>query len=304
MKMLPVAIAGLIVSLLFQCHSEAQFRYGRYGRSGGISINIPLGGYGYGGFGYGGYGGHGYGGYGPHVGIPIYPVPTYRSVPVYRVPTYRVPAYRVPIYRSYTPRVDSYSYLAQPSRRYTIPRRSYVYPQPSVDRASESEADIGQIFGNYQSARPVATAEDRSYFEDDFGEGAIDEKSLLQSVGVLKESLSRRSDDADIWLDYLNPDLIIETVQSGGDALALQELLKNYDGLSGNADLSGLWVEPGFRRTHQGLRTYVGNSADSVQTQSDNQSDINPVAAPVADPLTDSNPELPPDASDELPSPI
>lgn len=295
MKMLPIAIAGLIVSLLFQCSAEAQFRHGRYG---GVHISIPLGGFGYGGFspghyGYGhhgyrrgsfGYGGFGYGGYrhpgfAPHVGIPRYPVNHYR------VPLYRVPISRVPIY----------SVRAVPSHRYVAPRRSYVYPQPSLHRLAPSE--MVDIAGDIDGYQPDLTSE-----------SLVDENSLLQSAGELRGSLSRRINDADVWLEYLDPDLIIDTVQSRGDGSRLQDLLRNYDGLSGNADLSDLWIAPGFRRTHQGLRAYVKEATGLVEATPQAQSDVAPTATPNADPQADSLRDLPADSQSdsvqELPSPI
>ncbi|KAA1261413.1 hypothetical protein LF1_39600 [Rubripirellula obstinata] len=319
MKMLPVAIVGLIVSLLFQSGAEAQFRHGRFG---GVNINVPLGGFGYrgfgpgyygyrgGGFGFGnpgfgyssfrysgfGYGGLGYGGLGygnfgyrgfghpgfaPHVGIPVYPVYNYR-VPIRRVPTYRVPIYSARVHA-----LD----------RFVEPPGSYVYPQTS----------------NYRSARPVVPGTDAVVPGTDFSnlvpsDLRADEDSLLQSAGLLRQSLARRSNDADIWLDYLNPDLIIDTIQSGGDGSDLQDLLRNYDGLSGNSDLSDLWIVPGFRRTHQGLRAYVDDAANRVKTRKPPQLDADPVPAPVADPQMDAKPESRlhslPDLDEELPSPI
>jgi hypothetical protein len=58
-------------------------------------------------------------------------------------------------------------------------------------------------------------------------------------------------------MDYLQPDLIVETIDRGGSPAELKTLLLNYEGLTGNSQLSAIWITDGFRQTHRLLRQWV-----------------------------------------------
>lgn len=301
---LPVALFALLGSLLMPTDSDAQFRYGRYGGGFGLSIGIgaPVGGfgigpgsfsyggfnygrrgYGYGGFGYGGYGygGRGFGGYGygPGVALPVLPVPAYR-VPIYRVP------------------VQTFSLQIEPRRSYAAPHRDYVYPDPDYVQP-ESLYD-------YSSAKPPILQQSAP---DGFGGPGLIQDHLVASATTLQRSLANRPDDADVWLDYLRPDLIIQSADDPSGSHLLVELLKNYDGVSGNAQLSYIWTEPGFRRTHQALRNYaesaIGfgtNQASGLQPDQIQKPSIAPQINPKQIKPNQINPNTEPgDGSDAIP---
>ena len=245
---LALALCSLLGSLSAATDAEAQFRYGRYGGGFGLSIGIggPVGGFGVGprgfgygrpGFGYGGYGYSGFGGYGYGRGI---------AVPVYPVPAYRVPLYRVPVYRA---PVQTFSLQIEPRRRYIAPQQDYVYPGPDPDYVRPDS------LYDYQSAKPPLAQQ--SSPADFGGYGTTVQERLVASATTLRDSLAKRPDDADVWLDYLDPDTIIASANDSDGLPLIGKILQNYDGVSGNAALSHIWTEPGFRRTHQALRDYI-----------------------------------------------
>jgi hypothetical protein len=208
--------------------------------------------------------------------------PPYRyRAPGYRSPGYRPsPGYRGPVYPA--PAVPAYpSAGAVPA----YPNGGYVYPQPD-DR---------------QSARPAAP-------------GSVRE-ALLASAEQLKRSLSARRDDGDVWLNYLQPDRVIETIRRGESGDSLRPLLRNYDGVAANAGLSSISGARGFRETHQWLRALVERRPGASRgvlapvDEGDNES----VPAPPPEPGTD-QPVPPPaaepagegaeSASEEIPLPL
>ncbi len=215
------------------------------------SVNTGLYGVGYGGlsyggvgygdvgrYGYGGYGGYGYRGYGsayraaPIAGYRGYGYPTYGYGYGYgtnsyvRESRYDVLAVPVPVYRD--------RYFDDPG---------YVYPEP-IDAP---EYDVP----SYHAARPPMPV-DRP-----MGSTGSLEDDLRIAADRLTLGLTARRDDADVWMDYLKPDLIVETIDGGGSPDELRSLLLNYEGLSGNSQLSAIWVTDGFRQTHRLLRQWI-----------------------------------------------
>ena len=314
MRTFQIALVCLAACGIAPQTTEAQIHVGRFG---GVSIDVPLvsvdvlpfgGGTRvrapftsvntgiYGSFHPGGYHLAGPGSYsyghgidGPHVGIPVYPSHVHHPY------THSPHAYRVPIYSS---PLQAFPYYGDVTLGYAMPPGQFVYPRPydSLHNEVPSSQTLGhqsEVYGNYRAARPIQAFEGQN-----FPEVVIDEKTLLQSAKTLRDSLARRPDDADIWLDYLNPDLISEVVISGSDPSSLVDLLKNYDGLSGNASLSHLWTEPGFRRTHQGLRYLVANGAFQ-----DPPTSAQPAVIPTPIPIPDASPNQSPllDEATQLP---
>ena len=224
---------------------------------------------------YGAYGeGHGIDGHGddgPHFGIPVYRVPAF-SVPPYPMPSYSVPPPTGMSSRRYF-REDRFPRTSQYGHYSRVPLASPRFLSPWD--AQDSEA----------------------YQDSDQQNVPIDQNQLLQSAQWLHQALSSRPDDAEVWLDYLKPALILEIVSSDGDPASMVKLLKNYDGLSGNAQLSDIWTEPGFRRTHQGLRSWVDRHA--LPSGDSEIPSPEPPTQPIADPATDHDAN-----TDSQPTPI
>ena len=134
---------------------------------------------------------------------------------------------------------------------------------------------------------------------------------LLASAQALKRSLSTRRDDSDVWLNYLQPDRIIETIQRGESADSLRTLLGNYDGVLANPGLTSISRASGFRETHQLLRAFIESppAASSVPTPSPARDAADPFAAPAPEVGTNEPAPAPPiepvneSSSEELPLP-
>ncbi|MGB7326839.1 MAG: hypothetical protein WBD31_18325 [Rubripirellula sp.] len=278
------AASSLVGSFFFTSSADAQIRIGGFGgvsvRAPFVSVNVlPFGGgtrvrapftsvntglyrsgFGYGydpyrgprlydrGYGYGSYyDRHDY--YFDHPAI--LPIPA----PVYPVPAYPVPVYPVPSYGS--------GLYGGPDYVYTEP---YAVTRP--DRYLDDELD------GYRAGRPMVPPAQDSSARLSTGTVSIETLAadLRFAAARLSRSLSQRRDDADVWQDYLKPDFIMETIDRGGLASELQSLLLNYEGLSGNSELSSIWVEDGFRQTHQLLRDFV--QADVAAGSADSGSSI------------------------------
>ncbi|TWT54100.1 hypothetical protein Pla22_17350 [Rubripirellula amarantea] len=235
--------------------------------------------------------------YGPHYGIPVYPrysYPQYSNrgfalgVPLQR---YDYPDYD---YRDYG-RYDRDLYLAPYAYRdrdYDLDRGrysgpSYVYPQDdSFGQSWQSPdltdnaivSDLGeQTFGETRLRRSLDT--DQLHF-------AWSDERLARDAEMLKQGLAARADDADVWLGYLNPDLVIENAENDQAVSVMKELLRNYEGLSGNATLSSIWIVPGFRETHQGLSAWVSRRVGEEMEGEAVESLPEPVPVPL-DPVQD-----------------
>lgn len=94
------------------------------------------------------------------------------------------------------------------------------------------------------------------------GRPANPRETLAESATRLKRALQRRPDDAQIWLDYLKPDTLIQAAGSADLASVdgIVELSKNYEGVAGNPQLSSIWSADGFRQTHQALMSRLASS--------------------------------------------
>ena len=88
----------------------------------------------------------------------------------------------------------------------------------------------------------------------------------------LRQSLVRRADDSDVWLEYLNPDAIINSLleddASGAAPLNFAELADHYDGVAGNSELRSISAAPGFARTHALLRHWMQQQNDIENVES------------------------------------
>ena len=166
---------------------------------------------------------------------------------------YRPPGYSYGVYGPRYP-LPSWYGTGYGYRGLAAPRPSLVYPDPyALDAADHYRANADAI---YRAARPDYDALRTPPISAD----AADTLRLRQSAARLERSLSRRPDDADVWLDYLRPRVIVDAIDGLNEDdsdFRLAALAANYEGVAGNPDLSDIWSADGFRRTHQGLIAYL-----------------------------------------------
>ncbi|MCO8123060.1 hypothetical protein NHH03_15035 [Stieleria sp. TO1_6] len=197
------------------------------------------------------------------VPAPIVPAPYYS--PYYAPPFYgpppggvriRTPFFslnwdsdvlRSPSYPSYGYRYEAYrpSYRSEALIR---PRYTDPYASRDVYRYSAgADGGIPDLTEPFQSAepRPYAAAETVSLQE------------LRSAAQILQQGLQRRSDDADVWLDYLRPDLIIAAAESRSATTELAELRRHYDGVVMNPDLESIVRLRGFSQTRRQLGAWL-----------------------------------------------
>ncbi len=107
---------------------------------------------------------------------------------------------------------------------------------------------------------------------------------LRASALQLKRSLSLRRDDSEVWINYLAPDRIVQTIDSGTAPGSLSDLLLNYEGVIGNPSLSSICAASGFNETHGLLRAFVGTKATELPQKvgAPNEADAVPAPAPAA----------------------
>lgn len=259
------AFLSIAATMFFASSADAQIRVGRFG---GVSVNVPFVGVDVLPFGGGtrvrapftsvntGLYGVGYGGYG------------YRAAPITAYRGYSYRGYGYPTYGyGYNSYVRPYGYGAVavpvpvPVPVYPDPygvEPDYVYTQPLPVDAPE-----------YYAARPPAET-----YQSPTSTGSLEDDLRIAADRLARSLLSRR-DDADVWMDYLKPDLIVQTIDQGGSPAELQSLLMNYEGLSGNSQLSSIWVTDGFRQTHRLLRQWVETTPPSNPSNPSTSSEPN-----------------------------
>ncbi len=112
----------------------------------------------------------------------------------------------------------------------------------------------------------------------------------------LSQSLSRRPDDAGVWMDYLSPDRILAAIDHRADPASLRDLLVHYDGVAANPQLASIIRAIGFAETHALLRQFV-----SVPL-------VPAVAVPVTEAIAEPPARVPPSVLDRAtpiaPSPL
>ena len=192
---------------------------------------------------------------------------------------YRVNPYSV---YSYGSRPSAYIYTPLTSLRYqsvTAPYRdplpspsTYIppYPYPSYDEQAyvDSERRLAEL-ERQRAAGPLAPAENVS--RADLGLGPT----------LLASSL-RRLDDAEVWLEYLQPEKVAKAVQRG-DVATLKSLSMNYTGVSTNRSLRRISSLPGFAETRQLLAAFAESSVvtlNPAQVQQAEESLTEPGNAP------------------------
>lgn len=151
--------------------------------------------------------------------------------------------------------------------RYGIPQPHYQYRYAYPYDQFQYRGDV---FG-YRSARPPVaqiepfSAQDFAPFPPNRSNPQLTVESIPEAIRAaatrLSASLSRRQDDGEIWLDYLAPGRIIQAVDQGRSADAVQYLLRNYDGVVANPELRPIIALDGFARTRQLLRQWIDSQA-------------------------------------------
>jgi hypothetical protein len=151
--------------------------------------------------------------------------------------------------------------------RYGIPQPHYQYRYAYPYDQFQYRGDV---FG-YRSARPPVaqiepfSAQDFAPFPPNRSNPQLTAESIPEAIRAaatrLSASLSRRQDDGEIWLDYLAPGRIIQAVDQGRSADAVQDLLRNYDGVVANPELRPIIALDGFARTRQLLRQWIDSQA-------------------------------------------
>lgn len=227
---------------------------------------------------------YGYGYRGPSVSAyryGYYPpsVSVYGVAPQLRYP--RVPLYTTPVvpssrsYYGYGYRDPLLSARIDIGSRYG--RDDFVYPVPDSRLEDYEMRDLGNAPLPQQSARPPI----------DQGYGAFSTTNLKDAAAVLQSHLADRQDDADVWLDYLAPQRIIDSIDAGESPESLFDVYANYEGVVGNSDLGWIWNTPGFRETHRLLAEYVGATED-LESDMVGGGTVGPTpAAPIRSPSDD-----------------
>ena len=155
-----------------------------------------------------------------------------------------------PPYSAYSYRYESY----RPSYPSGYPYRSYRY-------GASPQTDLSQSYGQYRAGPgggiPEVTAPPSFSLNE-----------LRRAAETLRDSLSRRRDDGEIWLDFLQPDTIIADVVEGYPSANMKALLTRYDGVTMNPKLGAVTRLNGFRQTHALLAAWVNLNSAEATTQS------------------------------------
>jgi hypothetical protein len=115
---------------------------------------------------------------------------------------------------------------------------------------------------------------------------------LRVAAEQLRQSLARRTNDSDVWLQYLNPDMVIDSLdvtkqaEPAGQRMLI-ELLGHYDGVAENPELRNVSMTPGFDRTRKLLRVWVDRQP--VDTSADQTIESPTQAEPPLEPSSDAS---------------
>ena len=169
---------------------------------------------------------------------PIYSAPVQYSVPV---------QYSTPV--QYDVPVQSASYETLSPSSTTV-----VSPSVSVDVPTATPVAPAS-FGSSVIATPETTSTGNPL------------KDLITSAKQLNQSIASMSeDDSEVWVDFLAPEKVAAAAKAN-DLSVLTSLLKNYDGVAGNKDLTNITSMTGFAQTRQQMRQIVGPEDDEVVSE-------------------------------------
>lgn len=252
------AIAGaLFVSEFAQAQ---RFSTGR--RGGSFGINISPGGISI------GVGGanlqRGYSPYGYRSPVPVYRAP----VSVYRAPIsgyrggvtisratpygYRSPQPIVVVPRSVTVPRSTSQYSSGYRSSAVAPATSYRAPTTSY-RSTPTYARPQTYSGGRQIQSAVPSQDIPAYRPPEplsLRSRTIRTEAIPAALRDAAERLSRSlvtKRDANVWLNYLNPGVIISTIDGGGSIAGLAGMRGSYNGVMNNRELSHVYSSDGFR---------------------------------------------------------
>jgi hypothetical protein len=222
----------------------------------------------------------------PFVGVDVFPYgPTIVRAPFTRVYSSGLPYGPIFPYRHGVIGVPVFPPVASVVVVPSVPVvRVPVLAVPSVPSVVFEEEPI--LPQGYQVTRPSLDG----HVSEDLRRAAIE----------LQFSLSRRH-DGDVWLDYLAPGRIIQSIEQGEDPNSLRDLIMNYDGVVANGSLRPIHNALGFNQTRELLRVYVDLPA-SLRQSGSQRIDRSLPAPPTVDSPAAVSPATA-DGSEELPAP-
>lgn len=171
-----------------------------------------------------------------------------------------------------------YSYSANPVTGFSFQSQVTAVPQQIVNQAAYVSPGMGVptpiapasatipapvapqgfVIQTPTIAAPITSASPQPEQTGDVG------TVLRSSANQLRQAIASMSEEnAEVWSDFLAPDKIVAAIENE-DVSALSELLKNYDGVAGNKDLTNVTSMSGFARTRQLMRQIVGPEEDDV----------------------------------------
>ncbi|WP_442509893.1 hypothetical protein SH528x_001494 [Novipirellula sp. SH528] len=232
--------------------------------------------------------------YSSRYGAPVYPNYAYPPASPYygSVPSYPPTVYTAPNYLGSSPVIGSSSAYGAP-----LP----VAPLQSNPGVSSADSRYGNSI--IASATPAPLLGDGPVSAASQGPspaGAASDDSLRRAAMQLQTSLSRRGGDSDIWMDYLAPAEIVQSLDSGGMSNEmLQSRLRNYQGVTFNPELRWLTSLPGFAETRRQLENRVA----IADTGDDTRESTPQPAVPTAADISPESAELPESLPLPLPKP-
>jgi len=95
--------------------------------------------------------------------------------------------------------------------------------------------------------------------------------ALRRAAQRLIDALARRGETGDIWLEYLQPQAIVDAIDRGDPIDDAAARLTRYESVTANPELGSIVRTPGFRQVLQELQRYVRrpNSDDADQDTPD-----------------------------------
>ena len=217
---------GIVAALLFHASADAQMV--RVGAFGGVSIRVPF------------------------ASVDVLPFGGGTRV---RAPFTSV---NTRAFAAYPYAAVPYRYYPRPYVAYPIYGRAYAVPVNPVPRYPSY--GVTPAVPRYQVARPQVVAPSSAVSSPAVSSTGDPTDQLRRAATRLAGRLALRRDDGDVWLEYLGPQRIIETIDQGGSMASLADLLVNFNAVVNSGNRSIVNAD-GFRTTHALLGQLV-NSAD------------------------------------------
>ena len=175
----------------------------------------------------------------------------------FRVDSSLPPVYAYRDYSPYTYPYQRYRFPSVPTTRYLTPAPTYSVPVPIPSEPRYAPGIAGGIPDvtvpePYAMSRPVVPSHS-------VGSSS---RTLATAARRLYAALSARRDDGDVWLQYLQPDVVAAAADSGRLSPEVLALSQRYEGVTMNPELRWIARLPGFEQT----RMMLGQSASSAMT--------------------------------------